>query len=98
MNPAGASIRFRVDPRDVPPDKAARRLHLTPAEFSIKLPELLARGFPQPDLTTGMYDLAAIDEWMTARHGPQPRALTAELKPRDAAEVFTQRRRAGHGA
>jgi hypothetical protein len=92
MIPAGASIRFRVDPRDVPADKAARRLHLTPAEFGIKLPELLARGFPQPDPTTGMYDLAAIDEWMTARHGPQPRPLTAEVKPRDASDVFIARR------
>jgi hypothetical protein len=99
MSPPGASIRFRVDPRDVPADKAARRLHLTAAEFHIKLPALLARGFPQPDPTTGMFDLAAIDDWMTARHNPNPGrcALTAELKPRDASEVFNKRR-ACHGA
>lgn len=41
-------LRFRVDPRDVPAEKAGRRLHLTLAEFEAKLPELLARGFPLP--------------------------------------------------
>jgi hypothetical protein len=91
-------IRFRVDPRDVPSEKAARRLHLTPTDFGAKLPALLARGFPQPDPTTGMFDLAAIEEWMTGRHSPNPRpsALTAEPKPRNAQEVFGDRR-ARHG-
>lgn len=63
-----AQIRFKVVPRDVPADKAARRLHLTLAEFERKLPELFERGFPRPDPTTGMYDLDAIDRWMTERH------------------------------
>jgi hypothetical protein len=92
MQGRSANIRFRVDPRDVPADKAARRLHLTPAEFGAKLPELLARGFPAPDPTTGMYDLDAIDQWMTARHGPQTCALTAAPQPRNAQEVFSERR------
>jgi hypothetical protein len=83
-------IRFRVDPRDVPAEKAARRLHLTPAVFEAKLPALMARGFPGPDATTGMFDLAAIDEWMTARHGRV--ALTTESKLRNAQEVFGDRR------
>jgi hypothetical protein len=86
------SIRFRVDPRDVPAEKAARRLHLTPADFQVKLPELVARGFPRADPTTGMFDLTAIDEWMTARHSARACALTAEPKPRDAKEVFGDRR------
>ena len=83
MQPRSASIRFRVDPRDLPADKAARRLHLTPGDFQAKLPALLARGFPQPDATTGMFDLFAIDEWMTARHNAAASAagLTAEPKP-----------------
>ena len=66
--PCSANIRFRVDPADVPAEKAARRLHLTQAEFREKLPELLARGFPPPDETTGMFDLHAIDRWRSARH------------------------------
>jgi hypothetical protein len=87
-------IRFRIDPRDVPLEKAARRLHLTATDFRAKLPSLSARGFPQPDPTTGMFDLAAIDEWMTARHTPKPGpwTLTAEPKPRNAQEVFGDRR------
>jgi hypothetical protein len=62
------SIRFAVEPRDVPVQKAARRLHLTEAEFLANLDELQARGFPQPDPTTGMFDLKKVDEWMDKRH------------------------------
>lgn len=69
-------IRYRVDPGDVPVDKAARRLHLTPEQFAAALPDLLRRGFPAADPTTGMYDLDAIDLWRKARHA-QLRALTA---------------------
>jgi hypothetical protein len=97
MVPRTANLRFRVDPRDVPAEKAARRLHLTPAEFSAKLPELLARGFPNPDPTTGMFDLVAIDEWMTARHAAAT-GLTAQPKARNAAEVFSERRGAAFGS
>lgn len=63
-----ANLRFSVDPRDVPAEKAARRLHLTLAEFEKVLPALYGRGFPRPDPTTGMYDLDAIDEWRRRRH------------------------------
>jgi hypothetical protein len=38
-------IRFSVEPRDVPPEKAARRLHVTLAEFTVMLPALMDRGF-----------------------------------------------------
>jgi hypothetical protein len=84
-------IRFPVDPRDVPAEKAARRLHLTPSEFHTKLPALLARGFPQPDPTTGMFDLTAIDEWMTARHNAAAAGLTGEPSLRNAEEVSGDR-------
>jgi hypothetical protein len=62
-----AKIRFRVEPLDVPPVKAARRLHLTLEQFHEKLPELCSRGFPSPDPTTGNYYLPAIDRWMAER-------------------------------
>lgn len=39
-----------------------------------------------------MFDLTAIDEWMTARHNAAPTGLTAALKPRNALEVFGDRR------
>lgn len=61
-------IRFRVDPGDVPAEKAARRLCLTKAQFLAWLPQLLLRGFPPADPTTGMYDLDAIDAWRRQRH------------------------------
>ncbi|WP_407180405.1 hypothetical protein [Bradyrhizobium sp. STM 3562] len=63
-----AEIRYRVDPRDVPPVKAARRLHLTLARFNQLLPSLIKRGFPEPDPDTGMFDLDAIDQWRKSRH------------------------------
>jgi hypothetical protein len=62
-----SKIRYRVDPGDVPPEKAARRLHLTVDEFNERLPNLLARGFPSADPDTGMYDLEAIDRWRKLR-------------------------------
>lgn len=65
--PQPSRIRFAVDPRDVPPAKAARRLHLSPAEFDALLPRLQSRGFPSPDPDTGHYDLKKIEEWMDNR-------------------------------
>lgn len=62
------TIRFPVEPRDVPPEKAARRLHLDLERFNELLPRLLARGFPPSDPDTGMFDLEAIDAWRRARH------------------------------
>ena len=83
-----SSIRFSVSPRDVPPFKAARRLHLTLNQFDLVLPELLERGFPKADPTTGHYDLTAIDHWMDERSGL---GLTANALPRDAADEFATR-------
>lgn len=84
--PRAPGVRFPVEPRDVPPAKAARRLHLTPAEFEAARPALHARGFPQPDPTTGMYDLKAIDGWMDRRS-----ALTGPQAARDSRQVFSER-------
>ena len=64
---AAAKIRFKVEPRDIPATKAARRLHLSLDEFRAKLTELVSRGFPPADPTTGMFYLPAIDQWMAAR-------------------------------
>ncbi len=63
-----ARIRFRVDPKDVPPDVAARRLGLDLSAFQLVLPSLLDRGFPSADPTTGHFDLDAIDQWRRRRH------------------------------
>jgi hypothetical protein len=60
-------MRFRIEPGDVPVQVAARRLGLTAEQFQQKLPALLQRGFPAPDVTTGMFCLEAIDQWRIRR-------------------------------
>jgi hypothetical protein len=60
-------MRFRVQPGDVPAEVAARRLGLSLVQFEEKLPALLRRGFPGPDVTTGRFCLEAIDEWRMRR-------------------------------
>lgn len=84
MTPRPSEIRHRVDPADVTSAKAARRLSLTETRFQELLPELIKRGFPAPDPTTGMYDLDAIDLWRRSRHprlyGLTPIASSAEPK------------------
>jgi hypothetical protein len=87
--PAPPPIRHRVEPRDVPASKAARRLHLTLEQFREKLPELHRRGFPTPDPTTGMFFLPAIDKWMEARHG-----LTGGREARDDSGIDRRLERA----
>jgi hypothetical protein len=82
---SGEQIRHRIAPRDVPPVKAARRLHLTLCEFEQKKAELFRRGFPRPDETTGMFDLVKIDQWMDSRGAVSPD------RPRDAREVLAER-------
>jgi hypothetical protein len=86
MNVQSASIRFPVEPRDVPPAKAARRLYLTEVQFDEKLPDLCKRGFPRADPTTGMYDLKAIDEWMDNRS-----CLTRPAGAQDSRTTFHER-------
>jgi hypothetical protein len=83
---AAAKIRFRVEPRDIPAAKAARRLHLSLDEFRAKLPELVRRGFPPPDPTTGMFFLPAIDQWMASRF-----KLTAEPASQDDRSLINER-------
>jgi hypothetical protein len=83
-------MRFHIEPRDVPLEVAARRLGKTRAELEAVLPDLLARGFPQADPTTGNFDLAAIDRWCNARH-PHLFGGAAAMQARDAATVATER-------
>jgi hypothetical protein len=89
--PPHSKVRSKVEPRDIPPMKAARRLHLTLEEFYAKLPELQARGFPAPDPTTGMFDLKAIDTWADARN-PRIFKKDAETESKkDARQVVKDR-------
>ena len=83
-------MRFRIEPRDVPLEAAARRLGKTRADLEAVLPALLARGFPQADPTTGNFDLAAIDRWCDARH-PHLFGGAAAMQARDAKDVVGDR-------
>ena len=87
--PRTTGLRARVDPRDVPAEKAARRLHLTARQFAALLPDLRRRGFPAADPTTGHYDLKAIDAWMDRRSRLD--CLTAPDGLMDARDVVDER-------
>jgi hypothetical protein len=98
---ASKNIRFRVDPGDVPADKAARRLHLTLAQFYDVLPKLLLRGFPAADPDTGMFDLDAIDAWRKLRNPklwdlPITETRSAPV-PESMGQRFARTRAAKHG-
>lgn len=104
--PVSSEVRFRVDPADVPPEKAARRLHLTLERFNEVLPRLLARGFPPPDPDTGHYALEAIDQWRKLRtpslFGLTPTPATEQVMgtPPETANLgdrFAAKKRDGHG-
>jgi hypothetical protein len=82
-------MKFRVMPRDVSPEAAARRLGLTLAEFNDRYENLVARGFPKPDPDTGNFDLDAIDRWCDARH---PHLFGGSgMQARDASTVARDR-------
>jgi hypothetical protein len=83
-------MRIRIEARDIDSELAARRLGLTRSEFDEVLPALLQRGFPQPDPTTGKFDLDAIDEWRRQRH-PRLYGLTASPVARDGRTLIQER-------
>jgi len=83
------AMHFRVEPRDVPAPQAARRLGKSMEEFEAVLPNLTARGFPEPDPDTGNFDLDAIDAWRRGRH---PHLFLTEVpRARDARAVVSAR-------
>lgn len=86
------TIRLRIDPRGIPPVKAARRLGLTEAHFERLKDKYFAIGFPRPDPISGNYDIRAIDHWFDIRSG-----LSNGSSARDASEVFQTRLEAFRG-
>jgi hypothetical protein len=76
------SLRYKVEPVCVTAKKAGRRLHLGLEDFRAKLPELLKRGFPPADPTTGMFYLPAIDRWLEAQHNGATRRDDSEIDRR----------------
>jgi hypothetical protein len=63
------AVRFTLQPRLIQPQKAARWLGRTLAQFEADLPALLLEGFPRACNVTGNYDLHAIEAWQDRRSG-----------------------------
>lgn len=83
-------MRFRVEPRDIPAEHAARRLGMTVAKFGEVRDNLIARGFPKPDPDTGNFDSVAIDRWCDTRH-PHLFASREPMTARDSRMVAPDR-------
>jgi hypothetical protein len=68
------SPRFKLIPGgDAPDYVAAQRMGMTLEAFKAALPNLIARGFPKPDPTTGNFDLDV------SMHGARRATLTSTL-------------------
>jgi hypothetical protein len=80
-------MRFHIEPRDVPKQAVARRLGLTEAEFDARYDNLIARGFPVPDVDTDNFDMHAVDRWCDARHPHLFGGKSAVMQARDASTV-----------
>lgn len=78
------AVRVRVDPRLVPPEKAARRLGMTLTAFSEVREELERKGFPKPLPVVGNYALEAVDRWIDEKAGlvsdDSPEAARAAMR------------------
>ena len=85
-------IRARIEPADIPPAMAARVMGLSLKDFEAALPDLIRRGFPVADQTTGNYSLEAIHAWRARRY---PHLTSAT--PSDAISAIIQQR-LSHGA
>ena len=68
-------------------------LHQTLVEFEARKVALFDRGFPQPDPTTGMYDMVAINAWMDQRHPLTSGVSTERQTARNPADVAAERQR-----
>jgi hypothetical protein len=88
------TMRYKLAPGtgDCPPIAAARALWLTLEAFQEKLPDLVKRGFPPPDQTTGNFDMDAINAWRRSRY---PHLFRENLTPvttaRNASDVVRER-------
>ncbi len=98
-------VRFPIEPAFLPPEKVARWLHRTPAQFAEDLPKLRELGFPAPNPVTGNYDIDALRLW---KRGDNPKlyGLTGQSTKSDSApsnpvgsmgDRFAATKRGGHG-
>jgi hypothetical protein len=79
------------DRGDVTASIVAARLGLSPLEFEAQRGELEKRGFPDPDVTTGLYAIEAVDRWRLRRYPTLFPELTATPTAVHAEAVFHER-------
>jgi hypothetical protein len=82
---------------DVPESAVAQLLGLTIADFRARRAQLRDRRFPEPDPTTGLYCIEAVDRWRFGRHAPLFPELTAAPGAAHAGTVFDDRMRRLNG-
>ena len=79
------------DRGDVPKAVIAQRLGLTIADFELRRAELEKRGFPEGDITTGLYAIEAVDRWRLRRYPRLFPELTTSPSATHAEAVFHER-------
>jgi hypothetical protein len=82
---------------DIPAAAVAELLGLSASDFCAKLNQLLERGFPSADTTTGLYCAEAVDRWRLRRHPHLFPELTTAPAAAHAGAVFDDRLRRLHG-
>ena len=88
------SWQIRIPDRgDVTLAIVAARLGLSVPEFEVRRAVLFERGFPEPDPTTGLFCIEAVDRWRLRRHSRLFPELTAAPAAAHAEAVFDERMR-----
>jgi hypothetical protein len=82
---------------DVAAAAVAELLGLSLAEFQALQAELQKRDFPEPDATTSLYCIEAVDRWRLRRHRRLFPELTAAPTAAHADAVFGERIRRLNG-
>jgi hypothetical protein len=82
---------------DVAVAAVAELLGLSLADFEARRSALRERGFPEPDPTTGLYCVEAVDRWRLRRHAQLFPELTAVPTATHATAVFDDRMRRLNG-
>jgi hypothetical protein len=86
------SQRRRVPDRgDVAASAVADLLGLSLVDFNAREAALRERGFPEPDPTTGLYCVEAVDRWRLRRYPRLFPELTTAPAAAHAGAVFDQR-------
>ena len=78
---------------DVSASSVAELLGLSVSDFEARWPVLRTRGFPEPDPTTGLFCIEAVDRWRLRRHAQLFPELTAPPAAAHADAVFNDRMR-----